>query len=72
MNKWDFLHDYFVILTVDEVILFGLVFDDSEFAVDIIRKLIIVSVEMIFRNVEQHSYVWPETADIIELKRADL
>ena len=65
MNKWDFFHDDFVILAIDKVIFAGLIFDDSELTIDIIRKLVIVAIKVIFSNIEQYCDMGTKSADII-------
>src|SRR5690606_16830966 len=61
-----------VICTVNKIVFRGLVHYDPEFAPDVVRELVLVPVEVIFRNIGQYGNVWPEHADVIELETADL
>ncbi len=61
-----------VILPVDEGIARGEVLEDAELGVDIVLHLVVVAVEVVGRDVEQHGDVGLERIHIVELERAQL
>ncbi len=66
------LHGHRVILTINKNVIFCLVLNDPELTVDVIPELVIISVQMVFRNIGQYGDVGPERMDIVQLKTADL
>src|SRR6185503_13389344 len=54
------------------MILFRLVHRDTEFASDIVLELIVVPIQMVFRDIGQNGNVGSKTNDVVQLKTADL
>ena len=61
-----------IVGAIDKAVLRTLVAQDAEFAVDIVLQPVLVPVQMIGRNVRQHSDVGPEIVAPVELKAAQL
>ncbi len=66
------LHRDFVIGAVNEIIICLLVHSDAKFAADIIFKIVIVTVQVIFSNICKNGDIRSERLDVIQLKTADL
>jgi hypothetical protein len=46
------VHDHFIVFAVNEIIIHGLVLDDPELAPDVILEPVLVSIEMVFRDIQ--------------------
>src|ERR1700743_2794135 len=66
------LLDYRIVGIIDEIVPGGLVFCDPELACDIVLKLVVVSIEMVFRDIGKDGYVGTEVDDVVQLEAADL
>ncbi len=66
------LHSHRVILTINKKVIFCLILHDPELTVDVIPELIIIAVQMVFRDIGQYGDVRSESLYIVQLKTADL
>src|SRR5450631_3238312 len=62
---------YRIICTINEIVMFGLVFYNVEFAPDVILKPVLISVQVVFCDICQYGDIRPECFYIIQLKAAD-
>ena len=60
-----------IVVIVDKPVGTVLIFGDPKFCSRIFVKVIVISVEMIRRNVKQHAYLWMKTINMIQLETAD-
>src|SRR5437870_1267748 len=54
------------------MILFRLVHRDTELTSDIVLELIVVPIQVVFRDIGQNGNIRSETNDVVQLKAADL
>ena len=66
------LGDDGVVLPEDEGILTGLVLGDAELGCGIVLHLVVVAVQVVGRDVEQHGHIGLELIHVVELKTAQL
>ena len=67
----EFATDDGVVVPVDECVLLGLILQDAHLGVDIVLHLVVVAVEMVGGDVEQHGNIGAEVVHVVELERRE-
>ena len=69
MNSLDLSIDHRIFAPIDECVALSLIARDAELGIDIVLELMVVAVQVIWRDVEQNGNVGLEIVAVVQLER---